>query len=74
MLTDGQTFVLLILTYIFCFALYLFFSEVIFPKINKNIEKNKTIKLICNYIKNFILGLIIIAIIIFIVTGAIGLW
>lgn len=74
MLTHGQTFVLLILTYIFCFALYLFFIDVIFPKINKNIEKNKTIKLICNYIKNFILGLVIIAIIIFIVTGAVGLW
>lgn len=74
MLTNGQTFVLSILTYVFCFALYLFFIEAIFPKINKNIEKNKTIKLICNYIKNFILGLIIIAIIIFIVTGAIGLW
>lgn len=74
MLTNGQTFVLSILTYVFCFPLCLFFIDVIFPKINKNIEKNKTIKLICNYIKNFILGLIIIAIIIFIVTGAIGLW
>lgn len=70
MLTNGQCCILTILIILIYSIIIYKFNSII----NKNIEKNKTIKLICNYIQNFILGLIIIAIIIFIATGAIGLW